>query len=39
METGAEYLGGKHFMKTLRKIQRLVGRSVQELYEAKLGAG
>jgi hypothetical protein len=37
--SAAEYLGGKHFMKTPRKIQRLVGRSVHELYEAKFGAG
>jgi hypothetical protein len=41
--TAAEYLGGKHLMKTPHNIQRLVGRSVQELYEgsneAKFGTG
>jgi hypothetical protein len=37
--TAAEYLGGKHCMKTPRKIQRLVGRRVKELYENMFSAG
>jgi hypothetical protein len=35
----AEYLGGKHAIKTPRKIQRVVWRRVQELYEDMCGAG
>lgn len=35
----AEHLGGQHSMNLPRETQLIIGHAVQELYEAKFGAG